>query len=108
MEFQKQTIREKLIENGWKIAELEKVELGWWASEMWLLESTWSPVGKMAFVTFLPEPENMEYVWEIMASGKKPDNRFGDQNSFTLSLKRWEKELPEFMGFLSDLRNQPN
>ncbi len=103
MEFQRQTIREKIIENGWKITELEKYELDWWASEIWRLESVWSPIGKTAFVTFLLEPENMEYVWDIMASREKPVSRFGN---FTLSLKRWGKELPEFMKFLSDIRNQ--
>ena len=103
MEFQRQTIHEKLIENGWRITELEKVELDWWASEMWLLESVWSPIGKTAFFTFLLEPENMEYVWTIMVSKEKPVNQFGN---FTLSLKGWEKKLPEFIKFLSDLRNQ--
>lgn len=103
VEFQKQKIREKLIENGWKIIELEKYELDWWASEMWRLESVWSPIGKIAFVTFLLDPENMEYVWDIMASEEKPVSRFGNS---TLSLKRWEKELPEFMKFLDDIRNR--
>lgn len=70
---------------------------------MWLLESIWSPIGKMAFVTFMFEPENMEYVWEIMVSKEKPVNRFGN---FTLSLKGWEKELPEFIKYLSEIRNQ--
>lgn len=105
MEFQKQIIFEKLTENGWKVTKLEKYELDWWASEMWLLESIWSPIGKTAFVTFLLEPENMSYVWFIMASDEKPLNQFGN---FTLSLKGWEKELPEFMKFLSDIRNQQN
>lgn len=58
MEFQKQTIREKIIENGWEITELEKAQLDWWANEMWRLESVWSPVGETAFITFLLAPEN--------------------------------------------------
>ena len=103
MEFQKQTIREKILENGWNITELENVELDWWASEMWRIESVWSPIGATAFVTFLLEPENMEYVWAIMASEKKPVNRFGN---FTLSLKGWESDLSAFTNFLSDIRNQ--
>lgn len=103
MEFQKQKIRENIIENGWEITELEKHELDWWTNEMWLLKSFWSPIGKCAFVTFLLEPENMKYVWGIMVSKEKPANRFGN---FTLSLKGWEKELPEFMKYLSEIRNQ--
>ncbi len=110
MEFQRQTIREKVIENGWKITELEKVELDWWANEMWLLESVWSPIGKTVFITFLLEPEYAKEVWEIMISKEKPNYRGGNPNSFSLNIKgsKLEKELPEFMKFLSELRNQPN
>ncbi len=103
MEFQRQSIREQIIENGWEITEFEKHELGWWANEMWQLESVWSPLGETAFVTFLLEPENMEYVWGIMVSKEKPSNQFGH---FILSLKGWEKELPEFIKHLSEVRNQ--
>lgn len=106
MEFQKHAIREKLIENGWEITELEKHELDWWASEMWRLESVWSPIGKTAFVTFLLEPGFAEYVWEIMVSKEKPVSRVENIVGFSLTLKGWEKKLPEFMQFLSDIRNQ--
>ena len=68
----------KINGNGWKIIELEKVELDWWANEMWRLESVWSPIGKTAFVTFLLEPENMDYVLDIMASEEKPGGWFGN------------------------------
>lgn len=105
MEFQRQTIREKLIENGWKITELEKGELDWWASKMWLIESVWSPIGATAFVTFLLEPMEAKEVWAIMISEEIPVDRFGN---FTLSLKGWEKELPEFMKYLAEIRNRQN
>ncbi len=108
MEFQRQTIFETLTENGWKITKLEKHELDWWAGEMWRLESVWSPVGETAFVTFLLEPESAKYVWEIMASAEKPVGRAGNQNSFSMSLKGWEKELPEFVKFLSGIRSRQN
>lgn len=70
---------------------------------MWRLESIWSPIGETAFGTFLLEPENVKYVWEIMVSKKQPNNCFGN---FTLSLKGWAKELPKLMAFLSDIRNR--
>ena len=38
-----------------------------------------------------------------MVSKEKPVNQFGN---FALSLKGWEKKLPEFIKFLSNLRNQ--
>lgn len=106
MEFQKQTILEKITEIGWKVTELEKYKLDWWANEMWLLESVWTPIGKTAFVTFLLEPENMRYIWSILATEEKPVNWCGNPKSFSLSLKGWEKELPEFIKFLSEIRNQ--
>ena len=103
MEFQRQTIREKIIENGWKITELESGELNWWASEMWLIESVWLPIGKTAFVIFLLEPSEAKEVWAIKVSEEKPVHWSGD---FTLSRKGWEKELPEFMKYLSEIRNR--
>lgn len=105
MEFQRQTIREKLIENGWQITELEGGELDWWANEMWRIESVWSPIGATAFVTFMLEPEYAEEVWEITVSAEKPVNRNGN---FGISLKGWEKELPEFMKYLTEIRNRQN
>jgi hypothetical protein len=75
---------------------------------MWRLESVWSPISETAFITFVLEPENMEYVWEIMVSKEKPNHWGGNPNSFSLSLKKWEKELPKFIAFLSDMRNRTN
>lgn len=108
MEFQRRTIREKLIENGWKITELEKVELDWWASEMWLIESVWSPISKTAYITFLFEPSEAKEVWDIVASSEKFEYRGDRKNSFFLNIKssRWKKELPEFMKYISEIRNQ--
>lgn len=108
MEFQRQTIREKLIEKGWKITELEKVELDWWASEMWLIESVWSPIGKTAYITFLFEPSEAEEVWDIVASSEKFEYRGDRKKSFFLNIKTsgWKKDLPEFIKYLSEIRNQ--
>ncbi|MEZ5345755.1 MAG: hypothetical protein R2681_09395 [Pyrinomonadaceae bacterium] len=105
MEFQRQKILEKVIENGWKVFELEKVELDWWASEMWELESNWSPVGTKAFITFLIDPMDMDSVWAISASRKKPAER-NDRCEFLLSIKAWKKNLPQFIESLSRIRGQ--
>jgi hypothetical protein len=108
MEFQRQTIREKVVENGWQIIELEKAEFDWWANEIWRLESLWSPIGETAFIAFLLEPEYAKEVWEITVSKDKPGFRGENSNSFSLNIKSsgWEKDLPEFMKFLSGLRNE--
>lgn len=107
MEFQRQTIREKLIENGWKITELERGELDWWANEMWLIESVWSPIGKTAYITFMLEPMDAKEVWDIVASNEKLENRNDSANSFYLNIKSsgWKKKLSEFMKSISELRN---
>lgn len=109
MEFQRQTIRQKVVENGWQIIELEKVEFDWRANEIWRLESLRSPIGETAFITFLLEPEYAKEVWGIMVSKDKLGFRGGNSNSFSLNIKSsgWEKNLPEFMRFLSGLRNEP-
>jgi dephospho-CoA kinase len=103
VEFQRQAIREKLIENAWKITELEKGELDWWASEMWLIESVWSPIVKTAYITFLVAPMYEKEVWAVKVSEEKSVDRFGES---TMSLKHLKKELPEFMKFLSEIRNK--
>jgi hypothetical protein len=61
------------------------------------------------FISFLLEPEYAKEVWEIMVSKDKPGFRGGSSNSFPLNIKSsgWEKDLPEFMKFLSGLRNEP-
>lgn len=92
--------------------------LEWWAHEMWLLESVWSPVGSRAYVTFLVAPDapispydktrrKIEAIWAVMTSPNKPRGRLFVENQFTLSLGQgWEKELPAFFEHLSKIRNQ--
>lgn len=107
MEFQRQIIREMLIENGWKITELEGGELDWWASEMWRIESVWSPIGATAYVTFLFEPMDAKEVWDIAASSEKLEHRNGGANCFYLNIKSsgWKKNLPQFIKSISEFRN---
>jgi hypothetical protein len=107
----------RLPEHGWRVACVVD-NLEWWASEMWVLESVWSPVGGRAYVTFLVAPDapilpydkthkRSEAVWAVMASPQKPDGRLSVENQFTLSLGQgWERELPAFFEHLSLLRNQ--
>lgn len=108
MQFQKQTIREKLIENGWKINELEKAELDWWAKEMWQLESVWSPVGKTAYISFLIDPMSdlqNPSVWAIEISDEQPV--YGkERNCFLVSLKQWKNEQNKFLTFLDKVRRK--
>lgn len=117
MQTQRTELLNQLPEHGWRVAGVEE-NLEWWANEMWLLESVWSPVGNRAYITFLVAPDapilpydktrrKSETVWAVMASPTKPSGRLSAENQFTLSLGQgWEKELPAFFEHLSILRNQ--
>lgn len=117
MQTQRTELLNQLPEHGWRVAGVEE-NLEWWANEMWLLESVWSPVGRRAYITFLVAPDapilpydktckKIETVWAVMASPEKPSGRLSVENQFTLSLGQgWEKELPAFFEHLSVLRNQ--
>lgn len=100
----------QLPEHGWRVAAVEE-ELEWWADEMWLLESVWSPVGGHAYVTFMVDPmfgvdrKKGQGVWAVMASPDRPGGRLNVEGEFTLSLGQgWKGRLPEFFGHLSALR----
>ena len=102
----------QLPEHGWRVAEVGE-ELEWWADEMWVLESVWTPAGGRAYVTFMVDPQfdgvrkKGEAVWAVMASPGRPDSRLNVEGEFTLSLGRgWKRRLPEFFEHLSALRGQ--
>jgi hypothetical protein len=117
MQTQRSELLNQLPEHGWRVAGVEE-NLEWWAHEMWLLESVWSPVGSRAYVTFLVAPDapilpydktrrKIEAVWAVMASPNKPRDRLLVEDQFTLSIgPGWEKELPAFFEHLSMIRNQ--
>lgn len=117
MQTQRTELLNRLPEHGWRVACVAD-NLEWWASEMWVLESVWSPVGSRAYVTFLVAPDapilpydkthrQREAVWAVMASPQKPSSPLQIENQFTLSLGQgWERELPAFFEHLSLLRNQ--
>lgn len=85
--------------------------LEWWADEMWLLASVWSPVGSRAYVTFLVDPQfdgvrkKGEAVWAVMASPGRPSDRLRVEGAFTLGLGQgWRARLPALFEHLSALR----
>ncbi|HTG92207.1 MAG TPA: hypothetical protein VL866_06455 [Pyrinomonadaceae bacterium] len=112
MQAQRTELLNQLPEHGWRVAKLEE-NLEWWADEMWVLESEWSPVGSRVYVTFLVDPQfdrqrkKGEAVWAVMASPIKPMSRLQVEGEFTLSLgQSWKKGLPDFFAHLSKLRTQ--
>jgi len=112
MQSQRTELLSQLPEHGWQVAD-EEENLEWWADEMWLLESAWSPIGSRVYITFLVDPQfdgdrkKGEAVWALMASPAKPSSRLDVEGEFTLSLGQgWKKRLPDFFAHLSALRSK--
>ena len=112
MQAQRTELLNQLPAHGWRAACLEE-NLDWWADEMWLLESVWTPVGTRAYITFLVDPMfdgnrgKGEAVWAVGASHAKPMSRLQAENEFTLSLGQgWKNRLPGLFDHLSSLRSQ--
>jgi hypothetical protein len=105
-------ILDQLAKHGWDATPLGELE--WWADEMWLLVSNWSPVGSRAYLTFIvnplfysPDRKKGEAVWAAMVSGEKPDDRYASGDSSEISLNQgWKERLPELLEYLSSLRNK--
>lgn len=114
MQTQRTALLNLLPEYGWSVAEIIE-NLEWWADEMWLLESVWSPVGCSAYITFLVDPQfegnrkKGEAVWAMMASMSKPVSYFQGKDERLLSLGHgWRDNLPGFLAYLSILRRPVN
>jgi hypothetical protein len=115
MQAQKTELFEQISSQGWTFAEVEHWELDWWADEMWRLESVWSPIGAIAYLTFLVNPsiedwqhrKKGEEVWSVEISPEKPESRDTMPGSFVISLNQgWQKEIPRLLKHLSVLRDQ--
>jgi len=110
MEAQRSELLRQLPLHGWRVESVED-NLDWWADEVWLVESEWSPVGSQAYVTFMVDPmagpgrRKGEAVWAVSASLTKPLSRLSAETEFTLSLGQgWKERLPDFFRHLSVLR----
>lgn len=115
MQAQKAELFEQISAHGWTITETDNWAFHSWADEIWLLESTWSPVGSLAFLTFLVDPmikdwqhrKKGESVWAVEVSPLKPESRTSPTGLFSVSLNQgWRKELPALLKHLSWLREK--
>jgi hypothetical protein len=95
-----------LEKHGWRIVEREQpFEDEWWACEIWLIESAWSPQGARAYLTFfvLDLGDDSHY---LMASRDRPKAR-GGEGEPQMSLNRgWQNELPTFIAGLAQFRSE--
>ena len=77
MQTQQRDIEEMLNREGWRVAERHMCP-EWWLDEVWVIESTWTPVGSRAFVSFLVDPQapiervKGENVWAVCATIQGP------------------------------------
>ena len=114
MKAQKKGLLDLLAKQGWLVTEVEE-GTEWWADEIWLLESSWSPVGGRAFVTFLVDPQvsnsrsrrKGEAVHAVLVSPNRPGDWRWVPDGFTLYFgPGWAERLPDFSAHLSALRNR--
>jgi hypothetical protein len=108
---QRDEILAELARRGWRATSLDGHALDWWADEMWLLESEWSPRGREAYLIFLVDPmadphvrKKGEQVWAAAVTARKPLERMEASSGFVVSLKGWEEDLPGMFEYLSALR----
>jgi hypothetical protein len=110
---QRTELAKQLPRNGWQIVNLEDSSLEWWADEIWLIESLWSPKGFRLYLIFLVDPmadsqrAKGQNVWAVGTSIERPDDRQSAEGKPLLSLGHgWRSHLAEFFADLSGLRNQ--
>jgi hypothetical protein len=114
METQRDELLAQLAEQGWEATPVDRGELEWWADEVWLLVSRWSPVGTEAYLTFVvhpmfdaPDRKKGYGVWSAMASGGKPHGYYSAEDSFELGLNHgWKERMPELLAHFSRLRDR--
>jgi hypothetical protein len=98
---------------GWDIAKSHTDDLGWWADEIWELKSRWSPVGALAFVTFLVDPmweggrRKGQGVWAVGCSAEFPHDKAEAMRGDTLNLKASKEEIEKFVEVVGSFRKSP-
>jgi hypothetical protein len=106
MTTQQQGLLDALTAAGWELAKTDDLH-EWWADEVWIMRSVWSPQGNCFYLTFLVDPQadqqrkRGESVWAVKASVRLPDRWLQSPGEFTFSLGHgWERRLS---GFISDV-----
>ncbi|SMF48793.1 hypothetical protein SAMN02745866_03188 [Alteromonadaceae bacterium Bs31] len=113
------TPKQKLLDHlecyGWDAVEIDEEELEWWADEIWLLKSHWSPNNLVAYITALVDPQHDGFrrkgqaVWAYGLSEEYPNDYLQAQVNGTLSLgKSFKNEIEEFVDKIIALREARN
>jgi hypothetical protein len=100
-----------LSARGWNLH--ETLDTDWWADEILVLTSNWSPVGMKLVITFLVDPQHaaprtsVESVWAVVASIKRATDRAQAESAGPLLAlgNGWESRLAEFVRAVDALRD---
>jgi hypothetical protein len=110
---QRAELAKQLPDNGWQVLIVDDSGLEWWADEIWLIESLWSPAGFRLHLTFLVDPmadlqrAQGQSVWAVGTSIVRPMDRGTAEGKPLLPLGHgWRSQLAEFFAGLAGLRNQ--
>ena len=110
---QRAELAKQLPDHGWQVLVVEDSGLDWWADEIWLIESLWSPRGCRLYLTFLVDPmadaqrAKGQSVWGVGTSTVRPRERGSAEGQPLLSLGHgWRSQLAAFFDGLAGLRSQ--
>lgn len=89
------------------------LDTDWWADEILVLRSHWSPVGMKVVITFLVDPQHDgprtsgEKVWAVVASIKRATDRAQAESAGPLLAlgNGWESRLADFVDAVDALRH---
>ena len=109
MKAQQDQVEALLPDEGWRLVTREEAS-EWWLDELWILESSWSPVGVRAVLSFLVDPQapierrQGEHVWAVAVMTHRPSQQ-RDATPVVPIRPRWEKNSrDELMALLRGIR----
>jgi hypothetical protein len=102
-----QELLKRLSVQGWHLFAIESSNLDWWVSEVWVIESEWSPKGFYLYLAFLVDPMNDSQVWSLAVLSNYPSDIAAISERPLFRLRNvWEKELPDLLKEIAALRSQ--
>jgi hypothetical protein len=108
--FLQQTALEKRLDRyGWEKAATRSEDLEWWADEVWVLQSIWSPQECRLYLTFIVDPlfegprQKGQAVWSVEASLEQPAHHGQVSLDFSAG---WQERIPAFFAGLDMLRDE--
>ncbi len=112
MTAQQRGILDRLAQFGWEVVAKEDL-LVWWADEVWVLKSVWSPRETRLYLTFIVDPQSevtrrkkVQDVWAVKASTTLPTQWQKAEGEMEFSLGRgWQDRLEAFLSGFSVFRD---